>query len=369
MIHCRTLLEATLAASTACLAWEDRKTGETWTMKKLAAAEQPVLDDDAFYVVSREGAIGLAKGAEYRTTWLLLPHDEATQQEILASMKQDFINESDRIDSSPLAAEAAELAKKAEAQAAKPAAPSPAPQTPAPKSEEKVPELTLEPELSPAVFESILPPELIFDEAMPSEKPTAEPDTAPIVLNIPTYRTAKQMAAAAKMAAEVCSGWHLPDNPNQGYDAMMLQYLCGKQDASRPLAADSGSYYLVSPEGAIGLTEDDSAHISWLYLPMTLGAATPPDSIPAAPTMEVAQPPVAPEPPAPFGKPEAEPETPKQRYCPKCGKPVSAKGKFCMNCGNRLDKPTPAKPICPNCGAELNIGSKFCMKCGTRVSE
>jgi membrane protease subunit (stomatin/prohibitin family) len=46
--------------------------------------------------------------------------------------------------------------------------------------------------------------------------------------------------------------------------------------------------------------------------------------------------------------------------CPKCGE-VTAKGKFCQNCGQRLSA------ICPKCGTELGLGAKFCAECGERL--
>ena len=37
------------------------------------------------------------------------------------------------------------------------------------------------------------------------------------------------------------------------------------------------------------------------------------------------------------GKEEDEPSTPGQRYCPQCGQPVTGLGKFCNNCGHKLE--------------------------------
>ena len=46
--------------------------------------------------------------------------------------------------------------------------------------------------------------------------------------------------------------------------------------------------------------------------------------------------------------------------CPACGKAVP-KGKFCLECGHKLNT------ICPNCGAELPDGAKFCLECGEKL--
>ena len=48
--------------------------------------------------------------------------------------------------------------------------------------------------------------------------------------------------------------------------------------------------------------------------------------------------------------------------CPNCGK-KTAKGKFCMECGEKL------QAVCPNCGKEITPGAKFCLECGTRLEE
>jgi membrane protease subunit (stomatin/prohibitin family) len=47
--------------------------------------------------------------------------------------------------------------------------------------------------------------------------------------------------------------------------------------------------------------------------------------------------------------------------CPKC-KAMVAKGKFCLECGS------PLKTICSGCQAELPDGAKFCLECGTKVN-
>ena len=46
--------------------------------------------------------------------------------------------------------------------------------------------------------------------------------------------------------------------------------------------------------------------------------------------------------------------------CPECGKTV-AKGKFCPECGHRFIT------ICPKCGKEVVPGAKFCLECGEKL--
>lgn len=49
-----------------------------------------------------------------------------------------------------------------------------------------------------------------------------------------------------------------------------------------------------------------------------------------------------------------------EMICPKCGQ-KTPKGKFCMECGQ------PLANRCPNCGAEVPQGGKFCLECGTKL--
>ena len=52
--------------------------------------------------------------------------------------------------------------------------------------------------------------------------------------------------------------------------------------------------------------------------------------------------------------------------CPNCGTPST--GKFCMNCGTKIEPPAPAEPKkCAGCGAEILEGAKFCVECGTAI--
>lgn len=58
-------------------------------------------------------------------------------------------------------------------------------------------------------------------------------------------------------------------------------------------------------------------------------------------------------------KPKAEKE--EKMTCPKCGAKISAKDKFCPECGTPLNKK------CPECGTAIKAGAKFCPECGAKV--
>jgi len=52
--------------------------------------------------------------------------------------------------------------------------------------------------------------------------------------------------------------------------------------------------------------------------------------------------------------------------CPKCGAENPSTGKFCSNCGEKLD----TQPvICPNCKTENPARSKFCVNCGISLQK
>ena len=46
--------------------------------------------------------------------------------------------------------------------------------------------------------------------------------------------------------------------------------------------------------------------------------------------------------------------------CPECGKTV-AKGKFCLECGHKFIT------VCPKCGEQVVPGAKFCLECGEKL--
>ncbi len=51
----------------------------------------------------------------------------------------------------------------------------------------------------------------------------------------------------------------------------------------------------------------------------------------------------------------------KVTICPACGKPAGT-GKFCVNCGAKLEF-----VICPKCGAKNPTGIRFCGECGDKL--
>ncbi len=52
-----------------------------------------------------------------------------------------------------------------------------------------------------------------------------------------------------------------------------------------------------------------------------------------------------------------------KKVCPECKAEVSAKAKFCKECGHKFV----TEKVCANCGTKIKASSKFCPECGTKV--
>ena len=58
--------------------------------------------------------------------------------------------------------------------------------------------------------------------------------------------------------------------------------------------------------------------------------------------------------------------------CSGCGKEYPAGTKFCAECGGKVEEVKPAAPVvfaCSGCGKEYPAGTKFCAECGSKVEE
>ncbi|MDO4950696.1 MAG: zinc ribbon domain-containing protein [Bacteroidales bacterium] len=84
--HYPTFLHALAVAMQKCLVWREIDNGTPYTVKELLAfarkqeAENP-LQPEQYYMVSREGAIGLSPGLEWLTKWMFLPMEPCKERD------------------------------------------------------------------------------------------------------------------------------------------------------------------------------------------------------------------------------------------------------------------------------------------------
>ena len=132
-----------------------------------------------------------------------------------------------------------------------------------------------------------------------------------------TVRTAKTAAEAAELAAEVCARWtFIPGG--QSADAALLRRTALEQDEqSVPPQNDPMSFYIISPDGALGMTSDGGRSVRWLLMP----EGQSPEALPVL---------IDPRHPWPLPLFRA------VRYCPKCGKRLRPGSRFCGACGYRV---------------------------------
>ena len=76
--HYRTLTQALAVAMPKCIIWRETGEGTPISVKELydfarKQDEESPLSPEQFYMVSREGAIGLSPGLEYLTQWIFVP--------------------------------------------------------------------------------------------------------------------------------------------------------------------------------------------------------------------------------------------------------------------------------------------------------
>lgn len=143
--HYRMMTQALAVAMPKCVVWRESENGTPVTAKELFEfcrkhdKEHP-LRPEQFYMVSREGAIGLSPGLEWMTTWMFLPMEPGKERDFaFRNMMEELHTESEVEKAVEEAVQRGLAAEKAAKQAAAaPSAPAPsaaAPSAPAPTPE------------------------------------------------------------------------------------------------------------------------------------------------------------------------------------------------------------------------------------------
>lgn len=139
--HYRKMMSALAVAMQKCIVWRETESGTPYTAKELyefclKKDEQNPLRPEQFYMVSREGAIGLSPGLEWMTTWMFLPMEPCKERDFaFRNMMEELHTESEvekALEKAVQEGLAREKAAKEQAEAAPQPAPEPAPQ-PAPQ--------------------------------------------------------------------------------------------------------------------------------------------------------------------------------------------------------------------------------------------
>ncbi len=123
----------------------------------------------------------------------------------------------------------------------------------------------------------------------------------------------KTCAEAVVLAGNVCQSWRVMSG-EQKLNLIDMLTVAEQMDEENPTEEDF--YYLVSTEGAIGITWKWEFLVNWLYVPEEAFEEEPVQGQPI-PTAASPQPEV-------------------KRFCSKCGKPLLANARFCRGCGTPI---------------------------------
>lgn len=96
-VHTPSLTHAlSIAMTRGIMVWRDAETGTPFSLKELFEfakrhdKEHP-LKEHYFYMVTREGAIGISPGLEWLTTWMFVPMEDCKERDfMLLKMREDL---------------------------------------------------------------------------------------------------------------------------------------------------------------------------------------------------------------------------------------------------------------------------------------
>lgn len=140
----------------------------------------------------------------------------------------------------------------------------------------------------------------------------------------------RSLVNALAAAMTRCVVWHYADS-DEKYNALQLFRFAEDFDRENPIR--DNSFYMVSAEGAIGVSPGAEYLTRWMFIPSMDEASVEKLRADIRQLEEEAKPKPEPE-PAPAPAPEPQPPVRRARFCPNCGTPYkSDEAKFCANCG------------------------------------
>ena len=140
----------------------------------------------------------------------------------------------------------------------------------------------------------------------------------------------RSLIEALGAAMTRCVVWRYADS-DEKYNALQLYRFAEAFDRENPV--QDRSFYLVSAEGAIGVSPGAEYLTRWMFIPSMDEASVEKLRADIRQLQEEAKP--KPEPkPEPAPQPESQPPVRRAKFCPNCGTPYqNDDAKFCPNCG------------------------------------
>lgn len=118
-----------------------------------------------------------------------------------------------------------------------------------------------------------------------------------------------------------CVVWRYADS-DEKYNALQLYRFAEDFDRENPVT--DGSFYMVSAEGAIGVSPGAEYLTRWMFIP-SMDEESVEKLRADIQHLQV---------PEPEPQPEPEPPVHRSKFCPNCGTPYkNDESKFCSNCG------------------------------------
>lgn len=118
-----------------------------------------------------------------------------------------------------------------------------------------------------------------------------------------------------------CVVWRYADS-DEKYNALQLYRFAEDFDRENPVT--DGSFYMVSAEGAIGVSPGAEYLTRWMFIPSMDEESVEKLRADIQHLQE----------PEPEPQPEPEPPVHRSKFCPNCGTPYkNDDSKFCSNCG------------------------------------